>query len=186
MIKIEAYEKVLAMAKEAIDTMLIPVRVIRARKNGEYELAKMDEEIATKEARVSELITQKEVDFHRILDALDDVALLERRRKKMADLLKTMFPVVLLLLLFSGLTTVNAQDLSHGSSVQYGNLTLYQDGTMAMKQGDNTLYSNGQIDTTLSNLGATYHYIPPQEEVNHGGYGSSIQLKAYGSDETQN
>ena len=51
------------MAKEAVDECLAPVRAMRAKKQAELEVAKMDEKIATHEAKISEICTEKEINF---------------------------------------------------------------------------------------------------------------------------
>ena len=49
--KLKPYKEILKMAKEMIDETLAPVRAMRAKKQAELEVAKMDEKIATHEAK---------------------------------------------------------------------------------------------------------------------------------------
>lgn len=90
--KLPAYKDVLQMAKEKIDDTLAPVRVHRAKKQAELEMAKLDEEIATQTAKIHELCCQKEINFSSIIDMQDKLALSERRKKQYGKILSEMFP----------------------------------------------------------------------------------------------
>lgn len=80
------------MTKEKIDNVLASTRANRAKKQAELEVAKLEEEIATKEAKVHELCTEKELNFSSIIVAQDNVALAERRLKQMIKIISEMFP----------------------------------------------------------------------------------------------
>ncbi len=68
------------------------MRVIRAKKQAELEMAKLDEEIATQTAKIHELCCQKEINFSSIIDMQDKLALSERRKKQYRKILSEMFP----------------------------------------------------------------------------------------------
>lgn len=89
---LKPYHDLLRMSKEKIDDALAPIRAMRARKQAELEIAKMDEKMATQEAKVHELCTEKEIDFLRIIDAQDEYSLMERRRKQLQKIITEMFP----------------------------------------------------------------------------------------------
>lgn len=90
--KLPAYNDVLKMAKEKVDDALAPVRAIRARKQAELEMAKLDEQIATQEAKIYELCCEKEINFAAIIERQDALALTERKKKQYARILEEMFP----------------------------------------------------------------------------------------------
>lgn len=90
--KLPAYKDVLKMAKEKLDDALAPVRAMRARKQAELEMAKMDEEIATQEAKIHEACCEKEVNFAKIIELQDKLALSERKKKQYQKILDEMFP----------------------------------------------------------------------------------------------
>lgn len=90
--KLKPYKEVLKMAKEKVDETLAPVRVLRAKKQAELEIAKMDEKMATQEAAITELCCQKEINFDAIIKAQDEYALMERRRKQFVKIIAEMFP----------------------------------------------------------------------------------------------
>lgn len=90
--KLPAYKDVLKMAKEKIDDSLAPVRAMRAKKQAELEMAKVDEKIATAEAKIHETCCDKEIDFSKLIDMQDQLALLERKKKQYQKILNEMFP----------------------------------------------------------------------------------------------
>ena len=90
--KLKPYKEILRMTKEKIDDCLAPVRANRAKKQAELEIAKMDEKIASQEAKINELCSEKEISFEKIINAQDDLSLMERRKKQFGNILKDMFP----------------------------------------------------------------------------------------------
>lgn len=90
--KLKAYKDILSMTKETIDKVLASSRTNRAKKQAELEVAKLKEEIATKETKVHELCTEKDLHFANIIAAQDSVALADRRLKQMIKLISEMFP----------------------------------------------------------------------------------------------
>jgi len=90
--KLAPYKDILKMAKEAIDDALAPVRANRAKKQAELEIAKLEERIASQEAKVQEVCSEREINFDKLINTLDDLALLERRKKQFGKILVEMFP----------------------------------------------------------------------------------------------
>ena len=89
--KLPAYKDVLKMAKEKIDDALAPVRAMRAKKQAELEMAKLDEQIATAEANIHEICCEKEINFSKLIDKQDALSLLERKKKQYQKILDEMF-----------------------------------------------------------------------------------------------
>lgn len=89
--KLTAYKKVLAMTKEAINKALVPVRAQQAKQQGELEMMKIDEKIITMEAEIHEITAKHPLDWNGLLKKLDEVALLERRKKQFARVIKELF-----------------------------------------------------------------------------------------------
>lgn len=89
---LQPYRKLLTMAKEAIDQTLVPVRERAARKRAELEVAKLDEQIATLERDITTIASEKDIDFEKIIRKMDEVALLDRKRKQFTKIIEEMFP----------------------------------------------------------------------------------------------
>jgi len=90
--KLTPYKELLVMGKEAINAALAPVRTMSAKKKAELEIAKLDERIATLEPELNELCSVKEINFDKIIDKLDEIALAERRKKQFEKIVTEMFP----------------------------------------------------------------------------------------------
>lgn len=90
--KLMSYKEALKMGKDKVREALVPVKVNRARKQAELEMCKLDEQIANKEAEISEECCAEEVNFARLIEKQDDLALLERRKAQYKKILDEMFP----------------------------------------------------------------------------------------------
>ena len=90
--KLPAYRDVLKMSKEKLDDTLVPVRVIRARKQAELEMAKLEENIATITAGLQELCCQKEINFSMLIEQQNKIAISERKKRQYQKILDEMFP----------------------------------------------------------------------------------------------
>ena len=90
--KLTPYKEILKMAKEKVDEVLAPVRAMKARKQAELEIAKLDEQIATQESKIQEICSQKEINFDTLINAQDELALTERRKKQFEKIVAEMFP----------------------------------------------------------------------------------------------
>lgn len=90
--KLKPYKEMLKWSKEKIDEALAGVRANKAKKQAEFEIAKMDEKIATQEATIPEICTEKELDFHKIIEAQDELALMERKKKQFKKIIEELFP----------------------------------------------------------------------------------------------
>ncbi len=90
--KLPVYKDVLKMGEEAVKLALAPVKAARAKKQAELEMCKLDERIATKEAKIHELCCSEDVDFGEIIDMQDSLALAERRKEQYSKILVEMFP----------------------------------------------------------------------------------------------
>jgi len=89
--KLKSYKEYLRMTSDAIKQTLVPVRVIKAQKQAELKIAELDEKIASKEAYINELCTKDELNFDAIINAQDECALLERKKKQLEILIAELF-----------------------------------------------------------------------------------------------
>jgi len=92
MIELKPYKDILKMAKEKVDEALAPARATRARKQAELKIAELEEKMASQEATIHELCSEKELDFDLIIEAQDEYALMERRRDQLVQIIAQMFP----------------------------------------------------------------------------------------------
>lgn len=92
MTKLTPYKKLLTMGREAIDATLAPVRSRSAKKKAELEIAKLEERVATLDSQLNTLCSEKEINFDKIIEKLDEIALTERRKKQFEKIVSEMFP----------------------------------------------------------------------------------------------
>jgi hypothetical protein len=92
MSKLTPYKKLLTMAKEAVDATLAPVRANAAKKQAELEVAKLEERTATLQSELDTLCSARELNFSRIIEKMDEMALADRRKKQFEKIVAEMFP----------------------------------------------------------------------------------------------
>ena len=90
--KLTPYRNALKMGKAKMAQALAPIKAKRAEKQAELEMAKIDEVIATKEAEIHEECAKEDINFGRILDFQDSLALSARRKRQYQKILDEMFP----------------------------------------------------------------------------------------------
>lgn len=90
--KLKPYREIIAMSKEKLSEALAPIRARKVKSQAELEMAKLDDELVRLEAEISESCAKEDVNFPQLLDKLDRVALLERRKKQYGKVLGELFP----------------------------------------------------------------------------------------------
>ena len=90
--KLKPFAEIIAMSKEKLAESLAPIRARKVRSQAELEMAKLDDELVRLEADVQEQCAKEEINFPTLLDKLDKVALLERRRDQYVSVLAQLFP----------------------------------------------------------------------------------------------
>jgi hypothetical protein len=92
--KLTAYSKLITMSKVAVDKALAPVRARSQKKKAELEVLKLEEAVTKIEQEVTELCSNQELDFNKIIDKLDEQELAQRRREQFEEVIKQLFPDV--------------------------------------------------------------------------------------------
>jgi hypothetical protein len=90
--KLKPFAEIIAMSKEKLAESLAPIRARKVRSQAELEMAKLDDELVRLEAEVQESCAKEEISFPNLLDKLDRVALLERRKAQYEKVLAELFP----------------------------------------------------------------------------------------------
>lgn len=89
---VKPFREIISMSKEKLDEALAPIRARSARAKADLEIAKLDEKLVGVETEIHKLCAEKELDFNKISDKLDEYALAERRRDQITGLIKQLFP----------------------------------------------------------------------------------------------
>lgn len=89
--ELRPFKEVIACSKEKITAIMAAPRARRLRLQAEAEMTDLDIEIITLEGKIEE-DSYKNFSFKALLKQLDDLALLERRKKQYTKMLKQLFP----------------------------------------------------------------------------------------------
>ena len=89
--KLIPFREALAMTKANIDEAMIPIRVSQAKKKGEMEQLNLDERIMGLQIELQELTVKSPIDYDKILDKIDEIDLLERRKLQFDQIISQLF-----------------------------------------------------------------------------------------------
>ena len=90
--QIKSFKELISMAKEKLDEAMVPLRVRAARAKAEGEKVKLEQKMLELETKINDLCAQKELDFNKIADLMDDYDLAERRLSQVTKLVEQLFP----------------------------------------------------------------------------------------------
>ena len=90
--KLKSFKELIAMSKEKVDEALAPMRAATAEAKARLLMAETDEKIASINQKIQEAATNKDIDFNKIADLIDESELLELRKKRFDDIVSQLFP----------------------------------------------------------------------------------------------
>lgn len=90
--KLKPFKEIIAMSKEKLNEALAPIRARKVKTQAEMKKSEIDEKIITIETEVQEMCSTNNIDFDALLKKLDEIALLERRKRQYDKVLKELFP----------------------------------------------------------------------------------------------
>lgn len=90
--KLKPFKEIISMSKEKLDEALAPIRAKKVKTRAEMKKSEIDEKIVILESEVQEMCAVKEIDFDKLCEKLDKIALLERRKKQYDKVLEELFP----------------------------------------------------------------------------------------------
>ena len=85
------YKDVLVLCKEKVKEALAPLRAREMKKKAELEVCKIESDIAEREQKIQELASEYPIDFHKMIDAIDELDLVRRRKEQFEDIIAQMF-----------------------------------------------------------------------------------------------
>lgn len=85
------YREILVLAKEKIHEAMAPLRAREMRKKGELEACKLESIIAEKEQKIQEYASTYPIDFDKLIDAIDELELVKRRKEQFDKIIDEMF-----------------------------------------------------------------------------------------------
>lgn len=90
--ELKPFKELISLSKEKLDEAMAPLRARQVKAKAELEMSKLETEILTLETKVQEMCTEKDINLCGVLDRLDDIGLLERRRDQYEKVLAQLFP----------------------------------------------------------------------------------------------
>lgn len=85
------YKDVLLLCKEKVKEAMAPLRAREMRKKGELEICKIDSDILEKEQKIQEYASEYPINFDRLIDSLDELELVKRRKEQFEKIIEEMF-----------------------------------------------------------------------------------------------
>ena len=90
--QLRPFKEIIAMSKEKIDEAMAPIRARQVKSKADLEMAELDAQILTKETEVQEMCIAKDINMPKLIDKLDELAVLERRKTQYTKVLEQLFP----------------------------------------------------------------------------------------------
>jgi len=90
--QLKPFKELIALSKEKLDEAMAPIRARQVKSKAELELAQLEAEILNEETKVHEQCAEKDINFRNLLNRLDTIALLERRKAQYSKVLEQLFP----------------------------------------------------------------------------------------------
>ena len=90
--QIKSFKELISMTKEKLDEAMVPLRVRAAKAKAEGEKVKLEQKMLELETKINDLCAQKDLDFNKIADLMDDYDLSERRLAQVTKLVEQLFP----------------------------------------------------------------------------------------------
>lgn len=90
--QLKPFKELIALSGEKLKEAMAPIRARSVKAKAELEQSKLDTEILELETKVQELLTQTEFSFPDLMEMLDEIDLLERRKKQYDQVLSQLFP----------------------------------------------------------------------------------------------
>lgn len=86
------FKELIALSKEKLDEAMAPVRAAKAKAQARLKVAEIDEKMVRLESEIQEMVTEKNIDFDRMADKIDELELLELRQTRFVEIIGQLFP----------------------------------------------------------------------------------------------
>lgn len=90
--KLTPYQKLLKMGKEKVGELLSVPRSAEMKSKANHEISTLDVKIAEQHNKIEELASVYPIDFNKLIQTMDDLALAERRKGQLTKIVNEMFP----------------------------------------------------------------------------------------------
>lgn len=91
--QLKPFKELIGLSKEKLNEAMAPIRARQVRAKAELEMSKLDTDLLNLETKIQEMCAEKDINLPLLLDRLDEIALLERRKAQYEKVLSQLFPV---------------------------------------------------------------------------------------------
>lgn len=90
--QIKSFKELISLTKEKLEESLIPLRVRSAKAKAEIIKVELETKLADLETKIHRMCAEKEIEFVKVADLVDEYELTERRLKQITGLVDQLFP----------------------------------------------------------------------------------------------
>lgn len=90
--ELRPFKELIGLSKEKIDAAMAPIRAKQVKAKADLKMSGLESDILDKETKVQEMCLVKDIDLCGIIDILDQIALLERRKDQYTKVVNQLFP----------------------------------------------------------------------------------------------
>lgn len=90
--KLIPFAEIVGKSKEFVDEKMAPIRERQMKSQAEMEMAKIDADVLNKSIDIQDLCLEKTINFEKLINAIDEIDLLERRKKQYQRVISELFP----------------------------------------------------------------------------------------------
>ena len=90
--QIKSFKELITLTKEKLEESMIPLRVRSAKAKAEIIKVELETKLADLEMKIDEKAAQKDIEFLKVIELVDEYELTERRLKQVTGLVTQLFP----------------------------------------------------------------------------------------------
>lgn len=90
--QIKSFKELITLTKEKLEESMIPLRVRTAKAKAEIIKVELETKLSVLEMKINEQAAQKDIEFTKVADLVDEYELTERRLKQVTSLVDQLFP----------------------------------------------------------------------------------------------
>lgn len=90
--QIKSFKELITLTREKLEESMIPLRVRSAKAKAEIIKVELETKLADLEMKINEKAAQKDIEFLKVIELVDEYELTERRLKQVTGLVTQLFP----------------------------------------------------------------------------------------------
>lgn len=90
--QIKPFKELITLTKEKLEESMIPLRVRSAKAKAEIIKVELETKLADLEMKINEKAAQKDIEFLKVIELVDEYELTERRLRQVTGLVTQLFP----------------------------------------------------------------------------------------------